>query len=382
VAVAEQTPAQQRPPAAVPAAPLRLAYVGAAPTNPYLQLLYAHLGRRGIAAERCESPSLRWLVRARGEVDVLHLHWPESLYRAQRGPRALRGPLSWLKLGRLAVRLAAARALGLRLVWTIHQVVPHERSGRGIDLAGARVIARFAGLLVAHDAATAADAARRLGARSVHVVPHGSYRGVYPPDAGRAATRRRLAIPADAFVYLAFGQLRGYKGIADLLAAFGRLPGEGLRLLVAGSGGPRGDVEALVRDAADEDGRIVPLLEVVPDAQVADLYSAADVAVVARADGGTSGALVLALTLGTPVVATRRGAYPELVGDRAGWLFDPDAPDGLRRALAEAAASAHELPERARAAAARGGALDWDAAAERLVELLGAITRTPRQASR
>jgi beta-1,4-mannosyltransferase len=363
------------------AAPIRLAYVGSAPTNPYLHLLYSHVARCGVTAVRCPSPSLRWLLSARGEIDVLHVHWPEGLYRARRGPRLLRRPLSWLKLARLAVRLASARLLGLRLVWTVHQVLPHERAGM-LDLAAARLLALLSDALVAHDRATAAEAERRLRPRRPpRVVPHGSYRGVYGQRLGREETRRRLGIPRGAFVFLVFGQLRGYKGIGPLLDAFRALPDENARLLVAG-GAHDEDAALRVRAAAAVDPRIVPLLEVMPDGDVADVYAAADVAVVARADGGTSGTLVLALTLATPVVAAATGAYPELVRRDAGWLFDPDAPGALQAALASALVSRHELAVRAKAAAACADALDWDMIADRLAELLRSIIRTPRRARR
>ncbi|MBX5474135.1 MAG: glycosyltransferase [Thermoleophilia bacterium] len=351
-------------------AAIRLAYVASAPTNPYLRLLYSHLAERGVAAERWPAPSLRRLARSRGRVDLLHVHWPEGLYRARRGPRLLRPLLSRVKLVRLVVRLAAARALGYRIAWTVHQVLPHERDDRRLDLAAARLLARRADLLLAHDAATAHAVQERLGARRpVHVAPHGSYRGVYAERAGREATRRRLGIPSGAVAFLAFGELRAYKGVAALLDAFATLDGEEAALVVAG----RPTDAALarrVREAQAADPRIVALLGVVPDEEVADLYAAADVAVVARADGGTSGSLVLALTLAKPVVVADRPAYVELARPEAAWLFDPQEPGSLERALRDAIAARHELPLRSARAAERAEALDWAPIADQLAELL------------
>ncbi len=347
-----------------------LAYVASAPTNPYLSLLYSHLAARGVAAERWPAPSLRRLVRSRRRVDLVHVHWPEGLYRARRGPLRLRPLLSRVKLARLAARLAAAQALGYRVVWTVHQVLPHESHDRPLDLVAARLLARRADLLLAHDAATADAVRERLGARRpVCVVPHGSYGSVYVERAGRDATRRRLGIPAGAVAFLAFGELRAYKGIAALLDAFATLDGEEVALVVAG----RPTDAALarrVREAQAADPRIVALLDVVPDEEVADLYAAADVAVVARADGGTSGSLVLALTLGRPVVVADRPAYAELAGPDVGWRFHPDEAGSLERALRAAIAARHELPRRSARAAERAAALDWAPIADRLASLL------------
>jgi glycosyltransferase involved in cell wall biosynthesis len=112
---------------------------------------------------------------------------------------------------------------------------------------------------------------------------------------------------------------------------------------------------AAVERAAAADRRIIPLLAHVADERVAELHAAADAAVVARADGGTSGALALALTLGLPAVAA--DAYADRVGT-AGWTFPGDEPGGLRSALERAASE----PVRSRARAAAGAAAPpgWD----------------------
>ena len=60
--------------------------------------------------------------------------------------------------------------------------------------------------------------------------------------------------------------------------------------------------------AAAADERIKPLLEFIPDERVSELFAASDAAVCPRQDGGTSGALILALSMGVP----HRGSGPEL----------------------------------------------------------------------
>jgi glycosyltransferase involved in cell wall biosynthesis len=94
----------------------------------------------------------------------------------------------------------------------------------------------------------------------------------------------------------------------------------------------------------------VPLLEHVPDDRVAELHAAADAAVVGRSDGGTSGALALALTLGLPVVAC--DAYADRIGE-AGWTFLAGDRGSLRAALERAATDPDAALRRAAAGAAR-----------------------------
>src|SRR2546430_7722222 len=94
--------------------------------NPYQRLLYDQLALRGLRLAEPAPLTIRRLRRSRGEVGVLHFHWPQSFWHSERGPAALRPLVSWLLLLLFRVRLRAARALGYRLVWTIPQAYPHQ----------------------------------------------------------------------------------------------------------------------------------------------------------------------------------------------------------------------------------------------------------------
>ena len=107
--------------------------------NPYQQVLYRELAAHGFELVEDADFKLGWLWRARGSVGVLHFHWPQNYYRWWRPPVALRSALSWLKMALFGVRLLAARTLGFTIVWTIHEVYPHERAGRGLDRVGSRL---------------------------------------------------------------------------------------------------------------------------------------------------------------------------------------------------------------------------------------------------
>lgn len=340
--------------------------------NPYQRLLYTYLAPHGFEVVLVERFRLSWLWQSRRRVDVLHFHWPHPYYRHARGPARLRLPLSWVRLGLLVTRLAAARTLGCRVVWTVHELYPHETTSRKLDRVAAMVLARASCSLIVHDSFThdLVAAAFPWAARKVVIIPHGSYVGVYPPGRGRGAVRRELGIAADAFVFLCFGHLRGYKSLSILLEAFRVLSVEGAVLVIAGL--PLDELAAgLVRRAAAESARVKALLEFVPDARVAELFGASDVAVLPRGDGGTSGALVLALSLGVPVIAAEQPAYLELTGDGlAGWHFRPGDAESLRAVLEAAAADRGALEAKARVAQANARALRWEGAAARTAELM------------
>jgi glycosyltransferase involved in cell wall biosynthesis len=319
--------------------------------------------------------SLSWLWRARSAVDFLHFHWPESLYTYGRGPVRLRPFLSWVKLVLFGARLASARILGYRLVWTIHQVLPHESVDRDLDRRATRLLGWACHLLLAHDRWTAAQASSVLGAspEKIAIVPHGSYIGVYPEGRSRDEIRVELGLPQESFVFLCFGELRAYKEIELLLAAFSSGSLSNARLIVAGNA-KTSNVGSAVRAASANDSRILSMLGFVPQERVAELFGACDAAVLPRGEGGTSGSLVLALSMGLPVVASDVSTARELTrGGEAGWLFRPHDTSSLRAALESAMADPSEARARGRCASDIAKTLGWPEIARDVAHLLARI---------
>ena len=354
-----------------PSARCSISSLSRAGMNPYLELLYRSLAARGIPTGPEAKLHLRWLLANRRSVRYLHVHWPEGLYRFQRGPLRLRPYISWTKLALLEARFRLARALGYRVVWTVHQVYPHGETGR-LDRAGSRMFARHSELLLAHDPETASRARVELApnAKTVEVVGHGSYVDVYPPGRSRAEVRRALGLAEDVVVFLCFGELRANSDIPILLEAFALARVDPIALVVAGNAKDQ-RAGAAVAAAAAADDRIVRIDGFVPFEGVRELYAASDVAVMTRGDGGTSGSLILALSLGTPVVAADMPAYRRLVGDDlAGWLFRPGDAGDLSVALKSAAADQAARARKALAARSVAETLDWAEAAERVASVL------------
>jgi beta-1,4-mannosyltransferase len=372
----------------------RVAAFSSMPKNPYGQLLYAALAGAGLHLVPDPRLELGWLWRHRGLVAFLHFHWDELYYEsASRRPR-LRELRSWLKLLRYAGLLTVARLLGYRIIWTVHEVLPHESRSPRRDLLAARMLARSSHALVAHDRATAARAAAmlRTDGRPIAVVPHGSYVGAYPEGRPREAVRERLGLEPSDFVFLAFGNLRRYKRLDLLLEAFARVSDPDVALVIAGEflwrfRQPDWErrIRAQLHDAIRHDRRIRYLPGRVPDEEVAELHRACDAAVLARSDGWTSGSMILALSHGLPVIAARQPAYVELLADgAAGWLYEPGGVASLAERLALAAADRERAADKAVQAQRQAAALDWRSIAAGTAEVMTSTLsgrRSAREAS-
>jgi glycosyltransferase involved in cell wall biosynthesis len=102
----------------------------------------------------------------------------------------------------------------------------------------------------------------------------------------------------------------------------------------------------------------VSWVEASETAELAKVYAGADISVLPSVDEAFGLVLVESLAAGTPVVAARSGACPEIVSDDlVGRLFEPDDADDLVRAMEEAIAL-REKPGTATACRARAREFD------------------------
>lgn len=329
--------------------------------NPVLDLMEQALETQGVEVVRLGTDYLgvRWLWRRRKEVDVLHFHWLQYHYRRDSAPA------SWWALGRFGAKLLFIRLCGYRLVWTMHNLLPHERAGWGIDRLAALLMAHLARSVVVH-----CEEGRRAlwrthrRRRRAFVAYLGPMTGPQATEMTRADARARLGIAADRLVYLFFGAVRPYKGLEELIAAFSSLADERSTLLIAGQAGEPA-FGAHVAALAQADPRIRARIGWLPDDELAVYLSAADVAVLPFSRVLTSSSVLTALTLGRPVVAPALGCLPEIVPPEAGLLYDPDQSGGLRRALE--ACRGLDLVAMGRRARARAATFRWDELARQTI---------------
>jgi glycosyltransferase involved in cell wall biosynthesis len=344
--------------------------------NPYQRLLYEEMRQLGwrwaYAGEITGLRSLNLLLlpleliwRRLTGWRVLHIHWVFTVVLPWSERMA---PLRWGAQAWFAFVLSLARAIGIRVVWTAHNVLPHHRIFYD-DVRARRTLVRKADLVIAHsraglDALAALDARPR---RSV-VVPPG------PTELG--VDHRRLRPPGEGTSTpsaLFFGSVAEYKGVEDLLEAVGRMPAAiALDLTIAG-----GCVDPVLRQRlrgkAEVPGRRITLaLERVPGDELARLIEAADLVVLPFRRITTSGSAFLAMAYGRVVVVPDLPAFADLPND-AVVRYDGTVDDLARtlRRLSESPAEA--LRAIGLAAGRYADEMSWAAAARETDHALRAI---------
>ncbi len=257
---------------------------------------------------------------------------------------------------------------GIRLLFVIHNLMPHE--ARPWDGWLARLALRYG-----HNFLVQTE---REKDRLLALLPHAAWTIVPHPvydmfAGGRIPTseaRRRLGLPETASVALFFGIVRPYKGLRYLFEAIGKLRqrGKTIHLVVAGE---------FWEDAADyqqlaESLGISEQIKIearyIPNEEIGLYFSAADVFAAPYVDGTQSGAVKMALGFGLPVIISRAITSDELANDRTHrlyWVDSKNADD-----LANEIAHCLDDNRTAAPAGAVGGTPDeW----ETLVEKIEAI---------
>ena len=234
----------------------------------------------------------------------------------------------------LAYGMLGIPRLGLPLVTSIHHPISVDRR---IELAQARGwsrltkrrwysfvrmqarVARRVGVVMTGSESSRADIIRdfKVEPSSVRVIPLGvDTRLFHPRPAPRLPGSIIAVASADSPV----------KGIPTLLRAFAKLSTErDASLTVVGKPAAGGPTEKLISELSLGDR--VRFVTGISDTQLAELVASAEVAVVPSLYEGFSLPAVEHMASGTPLVASRTGALPEVTGDTACLVTPGDAED-------------------------------------------------------
>lgn len=282
-------------------------------TNPYITMLAESLGDE----PRVEVVTFSWPRALLGRYQAFHWHWPEARL-ASGSP--LRRRLKKVLLRLLAQRHRRSRRIGV--VRTAHNpdlpdIADDERALLARIQDDADVVIRL-------------NPTTDVGAGVlVHDIPHGDYRAWF---AGHSRPQRR---PGHV---VTFGQLRGYKGVEDLLTAFDAAHDIDPALSLTVAGRPT-SAELTARLLAAAGTGVTLDLRFVPDEDLVRIVSSASLVVLAYRDLHNSGSALAALSLSRPVLVPRSASTDALAADVGEeWVIRYESLTGtvLREAIAAA----------------------------------------------
>ncbi|MNZ73374.1 GDP-mannose:glycolipid 4-beta-D-mannosyltransferase precursor [compost metagenome] len=292
--------------------------------NFYNNLLTDSLSRTGIEIMDLKHGKLLLQVGGARSGDIVHIHWMHHAYQN-------RNPLLFIVKSLIFLAtMMYLKVRGIQLVWTIHNLYPHDARFMRMERFMRSLICRFCSKLI-----VASESIKRKVMKEFHVpesklvvVKHGHYLGVYEPQG--IDYRERYGISEDAEVYLFLGAIKAYKGVEDLIEAFEAVKTRNTCLIIAGKADQ--EMQQYLKRVKDMDNLILDL-RFIPNEEVADLISSVDVMVMPYKEITTSGSAILGLSFRKLIVMPDNEFIDEYFKEDMVVRYDPADSMGLANAM-------------------------------------------------
>ncbi len=315
--------------------------------NPYNALLYQALQTKDATVD--EYSHKRALT---GHYDIAHFHWPDGYVNT---PNLFK---AWQRAILLTSILMLLKLKGTRIVWTVHNVFPHDAHHPKLSenfMHG--FVSQCAGLIFMTSQSQSAfqnHYPTRKDLKSV-VIPHGHYRSSYSDKISPAEAKEWLGLKDTDKVLLFFGMVKPYKNVDGLIEAFVQASLPDYTLVIAGNPDSR-ELAERITSLSRSHPRILPHLKFIPENDVHRYFSAADIAVLPYSNILNSGALLLSLSFNVPVIAPSIGAMKDLQETLgSAWIHNYQAE--FNHSALQSAVT--QLGEKSRPAECPLSAYDW-----------------------
>ncbi|ETF04717.1 hypothetical protein W822_04165 [Advenella kashmirensis W13003] len=315
--------------------PYVLNFAPLAQINPFQRLLYCRASSADFAILPAvgfdELAPVRWNGRG-----VIHLHWLASVLADAKSLDDAN-----IRIDEFKTKLCRWRERGFRIVWTMHNVLPHNSVLVEAEIALRKVVIDQADCIHTLSKSSIEDSRQyfELPESKVFYIPHPTYEGWYANVRDGQNARLELDIEANTFTFVQFGALQRYKGVLELVEAFRRLQSmhsERLfRLVIAGMPTDKAYVTEILEAIAP-----LPAIRLiqssVPERDIQSFANAADVMVAPYIKTLNSGVALLAATFGKPLIAPDMGGVGEVFQQDPTLLYDSEDPNGLLNAMERA----------------------------------------------
>ena len=159
----------------------------------------------------------------------------------------------------------------------------------------------------------------------------------FPEKIDKNTAKKKLGLKAENII-LYFGIIRDYKGFDILLKAIAELKNRNTDFHLLAGGECYGNDEKYTKLISDLgiSNYITWHNRYIPDSEVTDYFSAADVVALPYRTASQSGITQIAYSYDLPVIVTNVGGLPEIVDEgKSGFTISPENPEELAVVLAE-----------------------------------------------
>ena len=282
------------------------------PNTNYLALLYKPLQQNHpevIIHNTSVFAHYRFVIaQLSGKAPVLHYHWLE-----------FQDAKSLLGMPYKLFCIALFSLFGGRLIWTVHNLQPHDKKWLGIHKWMHRWMAQRAQLILVHSSTAKKMVAGYLNisSKKIDIFPHPEYPAtpINPKEA-----RQRLSqlvghdFEAEIPIFLMMGAISEYKGFLEVIELLQTIDAP-WQLVIAGyvkKGQEKLDQE--LQRIAKREPRLIYKPGFLGESEIAIYHSAADVSLFNFRDILSSGSVKMAIGYQNKIIAPKLGELRELVG--------------------------------------------------------------------
>lgn len=303
--------------------------------NPYQKNLVESLSKQGVNVNFGITSflfSVLLSVLKQGSYDILHLHWLHPFLLADSKGKTVLKSLCFI------AELLILRLLGIRIVWTVHNIVNHEKMFSSLELFFTELATRFFNRIIVHSqfAKNKVEKVYKITDSSkIQIIPHGNYINNYKNTIDQSEARSKLKIAEKEVVFVYFGLIRPYKGVPELIEAFKKLNASQTKLLIVGKPYNNEIAENILR-RCNKNENIKTFFKFIPHDEVQIYMNAADVVVLPYREVLTSGTVMLAVSFSKPVIAPAIGCIPDILDYEGSFLYNHSDDEGLLKEMQHA----------------------------------------------
>jgi beta-1,4-mannosyltransferase len=280
------------------------------PTNPYYTMLGDYLTSKGTDFKYCtQIQEIKDFIN--DQSTIIHLHQLSPYYHSKNRNE------TQIKARILLDQLKDFKIQGAKLVFTMHNPLPHNRIYRDIDENVNNEMYSMADAIIVHGQYAKDFLIKDQNEiKAIHVVIHPSYKEYYGTKWDKENARKELGLPIDAVIYGNIGNIKPYKGLEFIIEAFIKFSDQekdkNIHLFLAGAANDKDYFESL-KKITEETDNISVINSKLSDYELNKYISALDYSVFAFKDIWASGSVVLSISYEIPVIVPEIGCVTNYI---------------------------------------------------------------------
>jgi beta-1,4-mannosyltransferase len=265
--------------------------------------------------------------------NVLHLHSLQFFFVSRNAI------YYWIKFIIFCLQIALARSIGVRVVWTVHELEDKYAGGKHeISPIKAAILGKMIDGFIVHCDSTKQAVLEKfsLYPTKVFTIYHGNFIEYYENKISQHEARKILTIREEEFVFILFGGVHRSKGVLDSIKAFQKLQQEceGVKMIITGKCGDK-KLQDEILSAIKGDSNIIFSNDTVPDDAVQTYLNASDCGLLPYTSFTTSGVALLIMSFMKPCIAPNSGFFKDILDRDGAFLYDIKQEEGLLSAMRE-----------------------------------------------